>query len=102
VKKKMLDNIYFTVYYNYEFTLQRKTAKGGNKMLKNLQAAMNTKNISAKALAQVMGSTEKTARNKLDGITEFTFSEVVAISENLFPEYDLRYLFTQSNEKKAG
>lgn len=72
-------------------------------MLRNLQAAMATKNISAKALAQVMGSTEKTARNKLDGITEFTFGEAMAISENLFPEYDLRYLFARSaSEKKAG
>lgn len=71
-------------------------------MMKNLQMAMNTKNISARALAQVMGATEKTARNKLEGITEFTFGEALAIAENLFPEYDLRYLFDRGiNEKKA-
>lgn len=64
-------------------------------MLKNLQDAMNAKRISTRTIAQIIETTEKTARNKLDGVTEFTFDEAISIAENLFPEYDLKYLFAK-------
>jgi hypothetical protein len=64
-------------------------------MLENLQNAMNAKKVTTRALALLIGTTEKTAKNKIDGITDFTFDEAVAIIENLFPEYDMRYLFAK-------
>ncbi len=63
--------------------------------MKNLRAAMLLKKISTAALAALIGVTEKTANNKLNGETEFTLKEALAIKENLFPEYDLGYLFAR-------
>lgn len=62
-------------------------------MLNNLRAAMAFKKISALVLAQLIGTTEKTINNKLNGITDFTLPEALKIRNNLFPEYDLCYLF---------
>ncbi len=71
-------------------------------MLENLKAAMRAKNISAAAIAKLIGTTEKTVNNKLNGITEFTLKEALTIREYLFPEFDLYYLFqTKEVERTA-
>ena len=44
-------------------------------MLENLQNAMAVKKVTIKALALLIGTTDKTAKNKLDGVTDFTFDE---------------------------
>ena len=40
----------------------------------------------------------KTIGNKIRGIGEFTFEEACAIHDRLFPNLDLRWLFTKSQE----
>jgi len=67
-------------------------------VLLNLKAAMAIKKISVVAIAQLIGATEKTVNNKLNGVTDFTVPEAIAIRNNLFPEYDLCYLFTPAQE----
>lgn len=67
-------------------------------MFPNLSAELKRKGISTKALAAVMGCCEKSALNKLNGDTEFTLSEVLAINEHLLPEFELRYLFRKLPE----
>lgn len=62
-------------------------------MLKNLRDAMAIKNITTVAVAKLIGTTEKTINNKLNGNTDFTLPEALTIKNNLFPEYDLCYLF---------
>lgn len=62
-------------------------------MLNNLRAAMAVKKITTLALAQLIGTTEKTVNNKLNGVTVFTLPEALLVRNNLFPEYDLCYLF---------
>ena len=62
-------------------------------MLSNLKKAMLDKGISAAAIAALIGTTEKTVNNKLNGVTDFTLREAIKIRDNLFPEYDLYYLF---------
>ena len=62
-------------------------------MLENLMKAMNNKHISTLALAAVIGTTEKTAYNKINGLTDFTLPEAIAVKTELFPEYDMFYLF---------
>lgn len=69
-------------------------------MLNNLRAAMAVKKITSLALAALIGTTEKTINNKLNGITDFTLPEALKIKNNLFPEYDLCYLFA-STERTA-
>ena len=66
-------------------------------MLLHLIMAMDVKNISTLAIAQLIGTTEKTAYNKIRGITDFTMPEAVKIKVNMFPEYDLCYLFEPVN-----
>jgi len=62
-------------------------------LLRNLQAAMALKKVSALALARLIGTTEKTVNNKINGVTDFTMPEAVLIKTEIFPEYDLCYLF---------
>lgn len=45
-------------------------------MFTNLQNALYQKGITIKSLAEFLQVTEKTARNKIQGKTEFTLSEV--------------------------
>lgn len=70
-------------------------------MLTHLMTAMAAKNITTLAIAQLIGTTEKTAYNKLRGITDFTMQEALKIKLNLFPEYDLCYLFESVAEEMA-
>ena len=41
----------------------------------NVQRALMSKNISMKALAELLGVTENTVQNKIRGTTDFSFPE---------------------------
>ncbi len=62
-------------------------------MLVNLKKALDSKYISLGAYAAVLGVTEKTVRNKINGETPFTYPEVRKTKTELLPEYDMDYLF---------
>lgn len=64
----------------------------------NIKCVLANKNISIKAFAAFIGTTEKTAYNKLMGITDFTYPEAEKIAENLLPEYNTRFLFSKRND----
>lgn len=52
----------------------------------------------AKRISAVLGCTEKTARNKLNKVTEFTVSEAVKINAAFFQnKYDIGVLFGDSD-----
>ena len=68
-------------------------------MYKNLKMLLRNKGISIKDYADFLGVSEKTAHNKLNGITQFTFQEVKKTKMLLFPQYDIMFLF--SAEKSA-
>lgn len=61
-------------------------------MLGNMIAELRRKNITNKAVAELIGAAEKTVVNKLNGTSEFTISEAIAININLLPEFNLSYL----------
>ena len=63
-------------------------------MLANLKKALDMKGISIKAYAAVLGISEKTAWNKVNEETVITYPEARTTKKELFPEYDLEYLFT--------
>ena len=65
--------------------------------MKNLEGALHTKRIPSKAIADMLGITEKTFRNKMQGITDFTWGEILKIKA-LFPEYEINYLFERQTE----
>lgn len=61
-------------------------------MLGNMIFELRRKNISNKAVAELISTSEKTVVNKLNGTSEFTVSEAIAINVNLLPEFRLAYL----------
>lgn len=65
-------------------------------MFPHLTAELKRKGISYKAIAKLIGCSERSVQNKVQGVTEFTLSEVLLIQENMFPEYELRYLFKRA------
>lgn len=67
-------------------------------MYENLKMLLEHKNISIVNYAKILGINEKTARNKLNGVTEFNWTEV-QITKQLFSEYTYEYLFSKSITK---
>ena len=65
-------------------------------MFPNLNAELSRYNINTKGLAQIIGCSEKTARNKQNGVTEFTLSEIQALLK-FFSGLTIDYLFATSN-----
>lgn len=51
----------------------------------------------AKEIAKTIGSSEKTARNKLNGVTEWTVPEAMKINDKYFGgEQSIEYLFKKT------
>lgn len=65
-------------------------------MYDNLVTELRRKNITNKAVAELIGTSEKTVFNKINGVTEFTVPEAMAIRNNLLPEFRIGYLFTRT------
>lgn len=59
----------------------------------NLKKALDAKGISFRAYAAVLGISEKSAWNKVNGKTDITLPEARITKTELFPEYDFDYLF---------
>ena len=69
-------------------------------MLANLSHELRRKNITQNVVARMIGVTDKTLTNKLNGTTEFTINAAVTIRNNLLPEFTMDYLFA-TDEKGA-
>lgn len=65
-------------------------------MFPNLAKELKNKGITYRAVAGLIGCSEKSVQNKMNGTTDFTLNEVLLINENMFPEYELKYLFKRS------
>lgn len=64
-------------------------------MLLNLKAEMARKRLTVEDLVRVTGLSATTIRNKIAGRTVFTVPEAIKVQQELFPEMDLQYLFSQ-------
>lgn len=62
-------------------------------MLSNLKSVLDNKGITIRAFAKVLEVDERTIQNKIKGRTPFTYPEVLTAKKELFPEYDMEYLF---------
>ncbi len=67
-------------------------------MYQNLKNEIIKSNIKISKLSIRIGVTEKTLRNKLNGITEFTWPEVLRIRDMIAPQASLEELFTKEEE----
>ena len=71
-------------------------------MLGNMISELRRKNITNKAVAELIGAAEKTVVNKLNGTSEFTVSEAIAINVNLLPEFRLSYLCHPTDDTRSA
>ncbi len=70
-------------------------------MYKNLLEILNKKKITMKAYAEFLGVSEKTARNKIYGQTEFTLREATKTCCIIAPEYKFDFVFERVEETAA-
>lgn len=70
-------------------------------MYGNLRDELRRKNISQRAVANLLNCTEKTVFNKISGATEFTIGEAFLIHKNLLPEFGMEYIFSSSSAPSA-
>lgn len=63
--------------------------------MRNLCAEMSRFGVSTTDIQNLIGCTDKTARNKINGISEFSVSEALEIRDKFFPGLRLEYLFAR-------
>ena len=59
----------------------------------SIKTAMDSKGVSVEAVSKLLNIHRNTAANKIEGRTSFTIEEAFSLKDNLFPEYDLNFLF---------
>ncbi len=69
--------------------------------MRNIEKAMPQFNVTYFDIQQVLNCSEKTVRNKMQGVTDFTYSEVRNIRDKLFPGMELEYLFDRHDNESA-
>lgn len=73
-----------------------------DKVMSNLEAARKSKDITLADIADLFGYRYATVSEKINGKSEFKFSEAVKIRKTFFPEYDLEYLFEREDTKRPA
>lgn len=71
-------------------------------MYRELLGEMVKKGITRKFIAQKLKISDKTLFNKLNGITEFTWSEIKLIRKLVAPNKKLEDLFKTIDEKEVS
>ncbi|MEG2769327.1 MAG: hypothetical protein RR902_00750 [Oscillospiraceae bacterium] len=87
---------YYQQGYIIYLLVTPKGKNGGEKMYQNLKENLHKKRITIRDYAKLLGVTEKTVQNKINGNTDFTLQEAETTRRVLFPEFDLFYLFELS------
>ncbi len=62
-------------------------------MYRNLEAILISKGITKKQLSVILGVSEKSVNNKINGITDFTYTEFRKIM-TVLNEYNADYVFS--------
>lgn len=66
-------------------------------MLRNLKAEMARNGVSTEMIMTVLGKSDKTTRDKINGKSGLYLSEALKIRDTLFPGLSLEYLFSQAD-----
>lgn len=64
--------------------------------MSNLSAEMVRFGVTIVDIQNLLGCTDKTVRNKMNGTTEFSVREALTVRDTFFPGLRLEYLFAQS------
>lgn len=70
-------------------------------MLK-INGEMKIYGIKNSDICKVIRKTEKTVRNKLNGISDFSVIEAITIRNKLFPGRSLEELFSDGDDRKVS
>ena len=70
--------------------------------MKNLKAEMQRNGLTVWDIVETIGCSEKTARNKINGETDFTYPEAVKVRNRLFPGLRMEYLFHPDKPEKSA
>lgn len=65
--------------------------------MRNIENKMPRFNVTYFDIQRVLDCSEKTVRNKLNGVTDFTYGEVKRLRDELFPGMSIEYLFDTNN-----
>lgn len=66
-------------------------------MFRNLQDALKENGYSLRFVAEILGISQKTVRNKISEVTDFTFPEYLKLC-NLLNRYSPNWLFQSTEE----
>lgn len=69
-------------------------------MLKNLSAEMHRRGVSSVDVQRLIGCTDRTVRNKINGSSSFSFDEAQVIRDTFFSDLRLEYLFANDTRPK--
>ena len=70
--------------------------------MKNLKAEMQRNGLTVWDIVETIGCSEKTARNKINGETDFTYPEAEKVRNRLFPGLRMEYLFHPARDGKSA
>lgn len=71
-------------------------------MYGNLRAEMARREISRSDIAKAIGTTEKTVKNKMTGISGFSFYEALTIRDTFFSDWNVEKLFSDEADIKGA
>lgn len=70
--------------------------------MRNLRAEMERYGVTVADIQKILGCSEKTVRNKINGETDFTLPEAFKIKNEFFKGYTLEYLFAAEEGQKSA
>lgn len=65
----------------------------------NLEAEMKRKKITRNDVASLLGLSYRTIHSRFNGESEWGYAECVKVRDAFFPDMDLGYLFTTTEER---
>lgn len=68
-------------------------------MLANLEKIRKEKDVTLADMADLIEVRYQTISDKINGHSDFKFSEAVKIQQTFFPEYDLKFLFSKKEKQ---
>ena len=68
--------------------------------MRNLSAEMARYGVTKADIQRLLSCTDKTVRNKIGGMSEFSISEAFKIRDTFFPSLRVEYLFSSADEKE--
>lgn len=69
--------------------------------MSNLVAEMKRYGVTNTDIQKLLGCSDKTVRNKLNGETEFSYPEAEKIRNKFFPNLRMEYLFATDTKDSA-